>query len=134
MKDKLIFVFGSNLLGIHGKGAAKTAQDVFGAVPGCGLGRSGSSYAIATKKRPTATQKQMSLQAIEWQVKAFLLYAEHYKDLDFYVTRIGCGLAGYKDEEIAPFFRGASRNVYFESEEWGQVATSEIKEKFTSNL
>lgn len=116
-----IFVFGSNLLGIHGKGAALYAKQNYGAVQGCGLGRTGNSYAIATKKRPTMhPQDVMPLGAIEFQVRCFLLYAEENMQHTYLVTRVGCGLAGYKDEQIAPMFRAAPKCCKL-PDEWSQI-------------
>lgn len=103
-----VFVFGSNLLGIHGKGAAKDALLYHGAVYGQGKGRQGKSYAIPTKSTP---YEILPLEAIEEFVKEFLSYAnEHYEE-SFFVTAIGCGLAGYKVEQIAPMFKHAPDNV-----------------------
>ena len=102
-----IFVFGSNLAGRHGKGAALTAKIEHDAVYGIGEGPTGRAYAIPTKDEKL---KVRSLDSIERSVDNFLTYAELNEDLVFQVTRIGCGLAGYSDEEIAPFFEGAPDN------------------------
>jgi hypothetical protein len=106
-----IFVFGSNLAGRHGKGAALFAQDVYGAVYGVGIGRTGKAYAIPTKDEELNT---LALEYIGHHVKAFIEYARHYKDETFFVTRVGCGLAGYTDAEIAPMFRGSPDNCIFD--------------------
>lgn len=103
-----VFVFGSNLLGIHGAGAAKDAVKYHGAEYGNGRGRQGKSYAIPTKSTPYET---LPLAAIEVFVKEFLEYAEDHWEESFFVTAIGCGLAGYKPEQIAPMFRNAHPNV-----------------------
>ncbi len=103
----MIFVFGSNLAGRHGRGAAKTAKDKYGAEYGVGEGRTGDSYAIPTKDWRLRTR---SLEEIQISVYRFLEYAKEHPELQFYVTRIGCGLAGYHDDEIAPFFEGAPDN------------------------
>lgn len=108
-----IFVFGSNIEGRHGKGAALEAARCYGAVRGEGEGHHGQSYAIPTRQtawgRP---QRLISLRLgdIRIHVADFLTYARAHPELTFYVTRIGCGLAGYTDREIAPLFRGASDN------------------------
>lgn len=102
-----IFVFGSNLAGRHGAGAAKAAYDEHGAVYGNGVGRQGSSYAIPTKDRQIKT---LPLDKIKPHVDEFIEYAKKHPHLTFLVTRIGCGLAGYKDDDIAPMFKGAPDN------------------------
>lgn len=99
-----VFVFGSNLAGVHGAGAARHALDHWGAVPGQGIGHHGMSYAIPTKSK---TIRTMSLPAIWPYVVDFIRYAELHPDLTFKVTRIGCGLAGYRDADIAPMFNKA---------------------------
>lgn len=111
---KEIFVFGSNLAGIHGAGAAKTAYKKHGARWGMGVGHYGCSYAIPTKDQHIKT---MLHRDVETFVKAFILYAAAHPELDFKVTRIGCGLAGFVDAEIAPMFRDATGNVLFD-EAW----------------
>lgn len=109
MEDpRAIFVFGSNLAGRHGAGAAKAAMQHYGAVYGCGLGRRGRSYAIPTKDRALRT---MPLERIAHYVQHFLAHAECEPGLVFVVTRVGCGLAGYTNEEIAVLFREAPENV-----------------------
>lgn len=102
-----IFVFGSNLAGRHGAGAAREAVRNHGAVMGVGIGHVGKSYAIPTKDRDIKT---LPLNHIELYVKDFLDYAEINPGLEFNVTRIGCGLAGYQDADIAPFFKNAPKN------------------------
>ncbi len=106
-----IFVFGSNLAGRHGAGAALYAADVYGAKSGVGKGRTGDAYAIPTKDREIQT---LPLDHIQVYVEEFLEYASLYPEEVFFVTRIGCGLAGYKNEQIAPMFRGAPDNCIFD--------------------
>lgn len=96
-----IFVFGSNLAGRHGAGAALIARQLFGAHYGTGQGRTGMSYAVPTKDSELS---KLTLTNIKENVGEFLEYAYNRKDLNFFITRIGCGLAGYKNEEIAPMF------------------------------
>ena len=91
-----IFVFGSNLRGMHGGGAAYVAYRKFGAVMGQGVGLQGQSYAIPTM--------QGGVETIKPYVDEFIQFAREHKDLTFLVTRIGCGIAGFTDEEIAPLF------------------------------
>ena len=100
---KEVFVFGSNLAGIHGAGAAKKALE-FGAVMGKGVGFKGRTYAIPTKNENIRT---MPVEAIEPYVKQFIDYASKNQHLTFLVTQIGCGLAGYSPEDIAPLFENA---------------------------
>lgn len=108
-----IFVFGSNEKGVHGAGAARTAASLFGAEFGVGEGPTGRCYAIPTKDRQLRVR---SLDEIRISVGAFLEYARRESGLDFFVTRVGCGLAGFHDADIAPLFRGAPSNCHFPSE------------------
>ncbi len=108
-----VFVFGSNLAGIHGAGAAKAALDFFGAKWGFGEGFMGSSYAIPTKGHLITT---LPLHMIEEHITRFVQFTKDNPELNFFVTRVGCVLAGYSDKEIAPLFRGAI-NCSF-AEEW----------------
>jgi len=105
MKD--VFVFGSNLAGRHGKGAALFARQHHGAIYGLGIGEQGSSYAIPTKGFKLEV---LRLDEIKVFVQEFIDYANARPDATFNVTRIGCGLAGYKDEQIAPLFAHAPPN------------------------
>lgn len=95
-----IFVFGSNLAGRHEKGAAKTAIK-FGAKYGQGIGLSGQTYAIPTKDENIKT---LPISKIEQYINDFIKFATENPDYCFLVTEIGCGLAGYKVEQIAPLF------------------------------
>lgn len=103
----MIFVFGSNLAGRHGKGAALHARESYGAQYGIGVGRTGNSYAIPTKDEHL---NPLPLVEIETFVSGFLDYASLHPELEFAVTKIGCGLAGYKEHEIKPMFKGAPLN------------------------
>lgn len=103
-----IFVFGSNKAGRHGKGAALYARENYGAIYGLGYAMQGDSYAIPTKGYK---MEVLSLNEIARYVRGFLSYARSQPDLDFNVTAIGCGLAGYKPEQIAPFFEDRTENV-----------------------
>ena len=91
-----VFVFGSNLEGMHGGGAARAAFKYFGAVMGCGVGLRGQSYAIPTM--------QGGVETIAPYVDGFIAFAKEHPELFFYVTRIGCGIAGFRDKDIAPLF------------------------------
>ena len=99
LKADEVFVFGSNLAGMHGAGAAYVAFQKFGAVMGCGVGLRGQSYAIPTM--------QGGVETIKPYVDEFIAFAKSRPDLFFYVTRIGCGIAGFRDREIAPLFTAA---------------------------
>lgn len=105
----MIFVFGSNLAGIHGKGAALYARKSHGAKYGIGVGRTGNSYAIPTKDEHIKT---LPLAQIAKYVAEFLDYARAHPELEFQVTKIGCGLAGYSEHEIKPMFSGAPINCH----------------------
>ena len=94
-----VFVFGSNLAGSHGGGAAYVAWRKFDAVMGQGVGLQGQSYAIPTM--------QGGVETIKPYVDEFIAFAKEHPELFFYVTRIGCGIAGFRDEEIAPLFTDA---------------------------
>ena len=108
--DDAIFVFGSNLAGRHGRGAALVAKRSFNAKRWVGQGRTGHAYAIPTKD---ADLQVLSLRAIRKHVRAFREYTKQHKELTFFITRIGCGLAGHPDAEIARMFRGATRRCSF---------------------
>ena len=108
-KDE-VFVFGSNLAGQHIGGAAKAANMKFGAKWGVGVGLTGQSYAIPTM--------QGGVETIKPYVDEFIEFAKAHAELKFLVTRIGCGIAGFEDEEIAPLFRKAMSvyNIYLPRE------------------
>ncbi|MDE6541392.1 MAG: hypothetical protein K2L74_05215 [Muribaculaceae bacterium] len=95
-----VFVFGSNLDGRHAGGAARTAFRKFGAEWGNGVGIQGQSYAIPT-------MQEGGVDSIRPYVDDFIALAREWDQTTFYVTRIGCGIAGYSDEEIAPLFADA---------------------------
>ncbi len=94
-----VFVFGSNLEGNHAGGAARVAHERFGAIMGQGVGMQGRSYAIPTM--------QGGIDAIRPYVDDFIRLAREWDQTTFYVTRIGCGIAGFSDEQIAPLFAEA---------------------------
>ncbi|MBR1435674.1 MAG: hypothetical protein IJ584_11255 [Bacteroidales bacterium] len=100
LKEDEVFVFGSNLAGMHGGGAAYAAFKLFGAVMGCGVGLRGQSYAIPTM--------QGGVETIKPYVDQFISFAKEHPELFFYVTRIGCGIAGFRDKDIAPLFSEAT--------------------------
>lgn len=102
-----IFVFGSNLAGRHGKGAALHARLHHGAVYGQGEGLQGASYGIPTKD---GRIKTLPLERIQEAVTRFQAFAHAHPELTFEVTAVGCGLAGYSPEQIAPFFAESPAN------------------------
>lgn len=115
-----IFVFGSNLAGRHGAGAARSARLHHGAIYGQGVGRQGNSYAIPTKD---ASLHTLPIDHIRPHVDIFINYARSNPNLTFQVTRIGCGLAGYHDRDIAPLFFGAPENCHLPSK-WEEILHS----------
>ena len=99
LKDNEIFVFGSNLAGSHGGGAAWLAYERFGAVWGQGVGLQGRSYGIPTM--------QGGVETIRPYVDEFIAFAKEHREYKFLVTRIGCGIAGFTTHEMAPLFAKA---------------------------
>ena len=99
LKPGEIFVFGSNLGGFHAGGAARVANHKFGAEWGVGVGLTGQCYAIPTM--------QGGVETIKPYTDEFVAFAAQHPELTFLVTRIGCGIAGFRDEEIAPLFADA---------------------------
>ena len=99
LAENEIFVFGSNLAGAHGGGAARLAYRKFGAVWGEGVGLHGRTYAIPTM--------QGGVRTIKPYVDEFIRFAIAHPWLTFFVTRIGCGIAGFQDRDIAPLFKAA---------------------------
>jgi hypothetical protein len=102
-----VFVFGSNLAGRHGKGAALFALKNHGARYGQGEGRQGNSYGIPTKDEQIRT---LDLATVATHVSRFLEYARQHESETFQVTAVGCGLAGYSPKQIAPMFKDAPPN------------------------
>lgn len=109
--SKMIFVFGSNLSGIHGAGAARFAAVKRGAEDGVGEGPTGQCYALPTKGYKISF---MTLDQVAHHVQKFILFARDTPQNDFQVTQIGCGLGGFTKEEIAPLFEFAPENCYFD--------------------
>lgn len=111
LADNEVFVFGSNFQGRHIGGAAFAAREKFGAVWGIGEGLQGKSYAIPTME---------GLENLAPAVERFTSFARQHQELKFYVTAIGCGIAGYQTEEIAPYFLEAAflPNVYLPVSFW----------------
>ena len=129
----MIFVFGSNEKGIHGGGAARVAFDKHGAVRGQGFGPQGNSWGIPTCSKPTGEPGfEISVERLAFYIGCFIAYAKHYPNETFQVTKIGCGLAGWTNEQVAPLFTNAPANCQFDTEwkpflgenrtYWGHVA------------
>ena len=109
----MIFVFGSNLAGRHGAGAAKFAVQHHGATYGKGWGLQGKSFAIPTK---CANIKTLPLSTISGYVEMFKDFAREHSELTFLLTPIGCGLAGYSYDQIGPMFKNSPVNVVIPKE------------------
>jgi hypothetical protein len=115
LADGEIFVFGSNLAGQHMGGAARIAADKFGAIWGQGIGLQGQCYAIPTM--------QGGVETIKPYVDDFIEFAKTHPEMRFLVTRIGCGIAGFNDSDIAPLFKEAVAvdNIYLPKEFWQDI-------------
>lgn len=115
LKEGQVFVFGSNLQGMHAGGAARMAMQHFGAKWGQGVGLQGQSYAIPTMQGPVST--------IRPYVAEFTKFAKEHPKLQFMVTRVGCGIAGFDPDDIAPLFRDASElpNVTLPKAFWDEL-------------
>lgn len=120
LNENEVFVFGSNLSGKHGKGAAKTALNKFGAKWGQAAGLQGRSYGIPTKDR---SMNVLSLAEIEHHVRKFIACAKENPQLTFLVTEIGCGLARFSPKQIAPLFEKAKDvpNIHLPKRFWEQL-------------
>lgn len=128
LKPNEIFVFGSNLAGIHGAGAAKYAYDNFGAIWGKAYGLQGQSFAIPTKDRYISNSLRIDM--IQTYVMLFHAHVLTHTKNVYYVTPIGCGYAGYKPEDIAPLFKDLINleNVYL-PESFIKIITNESDQK-----
>lgn len=120
LKPNEVFVFGSNLSGLHGKGAAKTAMK-WGAKYRQGVGIQGSTYGIPTKG--ISVMNTLSLTTIQEYVDEFIEWAKYHRGNTFLVTEIGCGLAGYRPKDIAPLFKKAIdvENIHLPKRFWHKL-------------
>lgn len=120
LEDGQIFVFGSNLSGRHGKGAAKTALG-WGAKWGQAAGLQGRTYGIPTKD--ASIRRTLTIEEIKPFVDNFIEFAKSRKDLIFLVTEVGCGLAGLKPKDVAPLFKEAIdvENIYLPERFWHKL-------------
>ena len=126
ISENEVFVFGSNLSGIHGKGAAKTALK-WGAKLGQASGLQGKTYAIPTKD--ATIKRVLHIDEIKHFVDDFIEWAKYHTGNTFYVTEIGCGLAGYKPKDIAPLFTECVnlKNVKLPKRFWDNLSDSNIR-------
>jgi hypothetical protein len=120
LNENKVFVFGSNLSGKHGKGAAKTAMYKFGAKWGQAAGLQGKSYGIPTKDY---NMNVLSIPEIEHHVRKFISFAKKNPQLTFFVTEVGCGLSRFSPKQIAPLFVDAKdlSNVHLPKRFWEQL-------------
>lgn len=113
----MIFVFGSNEIGVHGAGAARAAREKHGAILQQGFGPQGNSFAIPTCHVPVGQPGwEIPFQRVMFYVSCFLIYANILPEEDFQVTQIGCGYAGWKKEQMAPLFANPPKNCLFDTE------------------
>lgn len=105
-----IFVFGSNRAGVHGAGAAKIATNVYGAKFRVGEGLAGSSYALPTKD---VNIKTLNLTEIRYHIERFVDFTKSHPEMRFFITSIGCGLAGYQPSQVGGFFSDCDENCNF---------------------
>lgn len=113
LKENEVFTFGSNRQGRHGRGAALTARTKFGAIYGQSEGLQGQSYAIITKEL-RKNYEPVTLDEIKKGIDNFITFAKENTNLTFYVVELGCNLAYFTVEEIAPLFKQATKlkNIY----------------------
>lgn len=114
---RYVFVFGANERGAHGRGAAAHAKQYHKAKNGVGYGLQGNSFGIPTKDSKIKT---LPLSKIGKYVADFIRFAEENKEMEFFVTAIGTGLAGYSHEQIAPMFKDAPYNCVL-PERWKEI-------------
>lgn len=107
-----IFVFGSNLMGYHGGGAAKAARDEFGAEMGVGEGLTGESYALPTCSGPGVA---LAASQVKVHCRRFVQFAIAHPEMDFLLTPVGCGIAGFKTSQLGCWFPKLPENVYVQS-------------------
>lgn len=121
LKPNEIFVFGSNINGIHGAGAARLAKLKFGAVWGCGRGWMGQTYAVPTREFTQGKGfETFDIDEIEEEIVSLEGFIMLNPDKEFLITKIGCGLAGLKIDQVAPLFESISKlpNVSLPKEFW----------------
>jgi hypothetical protein len=126
-----IFVFGSNLAGRHGKAAAKVARTNFRAEYGVGRGPTGNAYAIPTKGKHLEV---LDFEDVERSIGDFLHYAALHPELNFFVTRVGCGEAGFSDDQVGPLFAKAPGNCSLPDgwKSYAAQARAEVRENLSA--
>lgn len=131
MNKRRIFVFGSNLAGAHGGGAAKFAIDRYGAIWGRGRGLQGNSYAIPTMGRDYTT---LPVGDIKCYIAEFLRFAEHHMDdMEFDITPVGCGIAGLSRDLVRPMFASMTPNCHFTTS-WDDDTTTITEDEFVPDV
>ena len=122
LKPNEIFVFGSNLQGYHGGGAARLAMNQWGAVWGQGTGLQGQTYAIPTMQGGIGT--------IRPYIDQFIKFAQNDPERTFLVTEIGCGIAGFRPADIAPLFKNAINipNIWMPQRFWEILQEEEVQD------
>ena len=122
LKPNEIFVFGSNLQGYHGGGAARLAMNQWGAVWGQGTGLQGQTYAIPTMQGGIGT--------IRPYIDQFIKFAQNDPERTFLVTEIGCGIAGFRPADIAPLFKNAINihNIWLPQRFWEILQKEEVQD------
>ena len=122
LKPNEIFVFGSNLHGYHGGGAARLAMNQWGAVWGQGTGLQGQTYAIPTMQGGIGT--------IRPYIDQFIKFAQNDPERTFLVTEIGCGIAGFRPADIAPLFKNAINipNIWLPQRFWEILQEEEVQD------
>jgi len=125
LKEGEVVVVGTNEEGRHGKGAALFAKLYAGAIQGQARGLMGQTYGIVTKKN-WRVEKSSTLEEIQGEVNTFIEFAYNHPELIFKVTKLGCSLAGYTVQEIAPLFRRALhiKNIHLPAEFWDELLKS----------
>lgn len=128
LNENEVFVFGSNLSGRHGKGAAKTALG-WGAKWGQSKGLQGRTYGIPTKD--ANIRRTLTIREIKPFVDEFIEFAKNNENLTFLVTEIGCGLAGLKPKDVAPLFKDAVNvfNIHLPNRFWKEFNDEYTKHK-----
>ena len=122
LKPNEIFVFGSNLQGYHGGGAARLAMNQWGAVWGQGTGLQGQTYAIPTMQGGIGT--------IRPYIDQFIKFAQNDPERTFLVTEIGCGIAGFRPADIAPLFKNAINipNIWLPQRFWEILQKEDVQD------
>lgn len=126
-----IFVFGSNLSGLHAGGAARFAYERFGAMWGKGNGIQGKSYAIPTMAE--GIERPLTLEEMRPYIEEFIVFAKNTPECRFMVTPIGCGIAGFKPADIAPLFANAIHveNIWLPGEFWAELINEETHQNLS---